>query len=215
MPGAADNIERHKTAIRRKEMSLPVRCLLRDGLVSPETSVFDFGCGHGADVKLLCKQGISCTGWDPAHRPTEPKRNADIVNLGYVINVIEDTQERSATLREAWELCGKLFVVAARVNVEGRGYSKVTFGDGIVTGIGTFQKYFTQAELREYIETELGTEALPAALGVFYVFRDEELRQRFIASRYRRRLSASTETRFRNPVRGEQGCARTANSRDH
>lgn len=56
--------------------------------------------------------------------------------------------------------------------------------------IGTFQKYSTQAELREYIETELGIEALPAAPGVFYIFRDEELRQRFIASRYRRRQSA-------------------------
>ena len=189
MAGVADNIERHKTAIRRKEMSLPVRCLLRDGLVSPETSVFDFGCGHGADVKLLNAKEISCSGWDPSFCPAEPKRPADVVNLGYVINVIEDAQERAATLRDAWELCGKLIVISARVNVDGRGYSKVTFGDGIVTGIGTFQKYFTQAELREYIETELGTEALPAAPGVFYVFRDEELRQRFIASRYRRRQS--------------------------
>jgi DNA phosphorothioation-associated putative methyltransferase len=54
---------------------------------------------------------------------------------------------------------------------------------------GTTHRYFTQAELRDYIETELGTEALPAAPGVFYVFRDQELRERFIASRYRRRQS--------------------------
>ncbi len=59
----------------------------------------------------------------------------------------------------------------------------------MLTRIGTFQKFFTQAELREYIETVLGVDALPAAPGVFYVFRDEELRQRFLAFRYRRRLS--------------------------
>ena len=39
-------------------------------------------------------------------------------------------------------------------------------GDGILSQIGTFQKFFTQAELRDYLETTLGTEALPADPGV-------------------------------------------------
>lgn len=163
---------------------------MRDQLLQSCESAFDYGCGHGEDIRRLSEMGFDCDGWDPVFRPDTEKKPADVVNLGYVLNVIEDAHERAATLRAAWDLSRKLIVISARVNVDGRGYSKVTFGDGIVTGIGTFQKFFTQAELREYIETELGTEALPAAPGVFYVFRDEELRQRFIASRYRRRQSA-------------------------
>ena len=74
--------------------------------------------------------------------------------------------------------------------VGGWGKGEVEYGDGILTQIGTFQKFYTQAELREYLETTLGAEALPAAPGVFYVFRDEALRQQFLATRYRRRSAA-------------------------
>jgi hypothetical protein len=37
------------------------------------------------------------------------------------------------------------------------------FGDGILTGRGTFQKFFGRAE------------AIPASLGICYVFKDETL----------------------------------------
>lgn len=60
------------------------------------------------------------------------------------------------------------------------------FGDGILTRIGTFQKYFQQSELKDYLEQQLEAEAVPAEPGIFYVFRDEEARQRFLAARYRR-----------------------------
>ena len=43
-------IERHKTAIRRKGFSLPVKCLLRDELFASPRTFFDYGCGHGEDV---------------------------------------------------------------------------------------------------------------------------------------------------------------------
>ena len=79
-----------------------------------------------------------------------------------------------------------MLVVAARVNVEGRGYSKVEFGDGIVTGMGTFQKYYTQTELKEYLESQVGVEAIPATLGVYYLFKDETLQQQALARRYQR-----------------------------
>jgi hypothetical protein len=50
-------IARHKTAIRRPSYSLPIKCLLRDGLIYAETSVFDYGCGHGQDIELLRGSG--------------------------------------------------------------------------------------------------------------------------------------------------------------
>src|SRR4051812_7015915 len=92
-------IHRHKTAIKRGDFSRPVKCLLRDGLLAPGVSFFDYGCGRGEDLELLAGDGVHCAGWDPAHRPDAPRREADVVNLGYVINVIEDPAERAATLR--------------------------------------------------------------------------------------------------------------------
>lgn len=98
-------IQRHKTAIRRGDFSRPVKCLLRDGLIGRETTFFDYGCGRGEDMELLTKEGIRCFGWDPAYRPDASQMEADVVNLGYVINVIENPEERAATLWRSWELC--------------------------------------------------------------------------------------------------------------
>ena len=180
-------IPRHKTAIRRGDFSHPVKCLLRDGLVDTSISLFDYGCGRGEDVELLAAEGFVCTGWDPAHRPDYPQTEADVVNLGYVLNVIEDPQERSATLRKAWGLCRRLLAVAARVLIAGRGKTPVEFGDGVLTGRGTFQKFYDQGELKLYLEEQLQTEAIPAGVGVFYLFKDESTRQQFLANRFRRR----------------------------
>ena len=187
-------IERHKTAIRRKDFSLTVKCLLRDGLLGPGRTFFDYGCGRGEDIDLLAAQGVSASGWDPAFRPDAPRTPAEIVNLGYVLNVIEDPQERAEVLASAWGLATRLLAVAARVNVEGRGYSPMEFGDGIVTGLGTFQKYFAQAELKEYLESKCGAEAIPATLGVYYLFKDQTLQEQVLATRYRHVPAAPKKT---------------------
>src|ERR1700744_3469035 len=89
---------RHKTAIRRGDFSRPVKCLLRDGLIGKDVTFFDYGCGRGEDVNLLVNDGVPATGWDPAFRPDAQLSEADAVNLGYVINVIEKPDERSATI---------------------------------------------------------------------------------------------------------------------
>jgi len=175
--------------LRRIEFSRPVRAGVKDGLVTQDTTVLDYGCGHGSDLDLLQAQGIDSSGWDPAFRPDEPLRETDVVNLGYVINVIEDPNERLQALKKAWELCRKLLVVSAQVKVYDSGTSQVPYGDGVITQRNTFQKFYEQDELKEYIETVLETEALPAAPGIFYVFREESLRQQFVANRFRRRAA--------------------------
>ena len=193
-------IPRHRTALKRSDLSRPTKCALRDGLITRETSVLDYGCGHGSDVELLGSQGIDCAGWDPVYFPDRPVQEADVVQLGYVINVIEDPRERSETLERSWGLCRRLLVVAAQVEVEARGQASMCFGDGVLTGIGTFQKYYGQGELKAYLEESLGSEAIPAEPGIFYVFKDEAARQAFLASRYRRRPGAprkrASELRF-------------------
>ena len=77
--------------------------------------------------------------------------------------------------------------MSAQVLVSGRGKNPVEFGDGILTGRNTFQKFFEQSELKAYLESQLSTEAVPAWIGTFYLFRDEMLQQQFIANRFRRR----------------------------
>lgn len=180
-------ILRHRTAIRRGDYSRPVKCLLRDSLLSPAVSLFDYGCGRGEDVELLAAAGIPSAGWDPAYRPEAEVQTADVVNLGYVVNVIENPAERAATVERAWSLCRKLLVVAAQVSLAGRGKAPVAFGDGILTTRGTFQKFFDQSELKAFLEASVQAEAIPADLGVFYLFRDAAAREQFLANRYRRR----------------------------
>jgi DNA phosphorothioation-associated putative methyltransferase len=183
-------IPRHKTAIRRTDLSRPVKAALHDGLIVPTSTVFDYGCGHGQDIELLAGQGIACNGWDPAFRPDSPKDPADVVNLGYVLNVIEDVDERASALKQAWRLARGLLIVATLVKEAGWAQSQLPFGDGVLTGRGTFQKSFGQGELKAFLEAELQAEAIPASLGIFYIFKDETLQQQYLANRFRRRAAA-------------------------
>jgi DNA phosphorothioation-associated putative methyltransferase len=171
-------------------MSRPVRTALTDGLINSQTDVFDYGCGHGDDLEHLRRQGIICSGWDPAHRPDSQRNPADVVNLGYVINVIENPDERKAVLAESWELARKLLIVSARLTIEAKDEAGTPFADGLLTRTSTFQRFYEQHELREWIDSSLNVSSVPAAPGVFYVFRDQSLHQSFIASRYRRRTAA-------------------------
>jgi DNA phosphorothioation-associated putative methyltransferase len=185
-------VHRHRTAIKRASFSLPVKCMLRDGLLTPSTQVFDYGCGHGRDLELLSDMGIPCDGWDPKFRPHAPIQRANIVNLSYVLNVIEDIQERAEALRSAWHLCDVMLTVAAQIEFAAPNKEQTVFNDGVLTSRQTFQKYYTQNELRAFLENETGTDAIPAAPGVFYVFKCEEAKQQFIASRYHRRILVPT-----------------------
>lgn len=182
-------IERHRTAIKRAGFSLPVKCMLRDGLLDKSKTLFDFGCGHGRDLDLLADMEIACSGWDPRFRPDATICRAKIVNLSYVLNVIENVNERSEALRKAWQLCDELLTVAAQIEFAAPDKEREAFGDGVLTSRQTFQKYYNQHELREYLESELGADAIPAAPGVFYVFKNEDAKQQFIANRYHRKIS--------------------------
>jgi DNA phosphorothioation-associated putative methyltransferase len=83
-----------------------------------------------------------------------------------------------------------LLVVASRLEIEADGDIGIAYGDGYLTRRRTFQKFFGQQELREWIDQTLGVSSVAAGPGVFYVFRDLGLREAFLASRYRRRSAA-------------------------
>ena len=115
-----------------------------------------------------------------------PPTRADVVNLGYVINVIEDVAERREALSRAWSLTQAVLIVTARMTHETLGQVLATHGDGFLTTRGTFQKFYDHAELRDWIAETLDVRPVAAAPGMFYIFRDDVTCAAFLAGRQRR-----------------------------
>jgi DNA phosphorothioation-associated putative methyltransferase len=202
-PSTADTetfsgVARHLTALSRNTLSAPVQTLARFGFLDGSKTVFDYGCGRGGDVRGLAENGITVRGWDPYYAPDQYKCPAHIVNLGFVVNVIEDPMERLEALQGAYTLAEELLVVSA-MTASPEAVRGVPFGDGVLTSRNTFQKYFTQAELRGWLSDSLGTEPVPVGPGIFYVFKDQDLEQRFLLGRQENRRNVLKFTRLSRP----------------
>ncbi|MCY7386082.1 MAG: DNA phosphorothioation-associated putative methyltransferase [Microcoleus sp. CAN_BIN18] len=181
-------IDRHKAAIIRNSISKPMRLVLEADLFIDGDTFFDYGCGYGGDIQHIGQEGYAAAGWDPYYQPDTPRIHADIVNIGYVINVIESLGERREALLNAWGLTNKLLIVAAQVLIDDGDRGQIAYGDGIITSWNTFQKYYEQEELKVYIDQVLNVDAIPVALGIYFVFRDAAEAQSFRASRLRSHL---------------------------
>lgn len=179
-------IDRHKTALVRYELSAPMKTIAKNGFLSGDYSIFDYGCGRGDDLRELEAHGLDAIGWDPNYRPDADKTNSDIVNIGFVINVIEDQDERIEAILGAWEIADKLLVVSAMLANESYLAQFTPYKDGVITSRNTFQKYFTQAELKSYIERTIDEEPIAIAPGIFYIFKDKALEQEFLSNRHKR-----------------------------
>lgn len=178
----ANHIDRAKTAIARNNFSKPVQHLLETRILNRERSFFDYGCGRGDDITGLGQLGFQADGWDPAHRTSTARSPADVVNLGFVLNVIEDQQERLDTLRSAWELARRSMIVSV-ISVWDRPSSGLSVhGDGHVTSRGTFQRYYEPGELKDYVDTNLKVQSIPASPTSVVCFKDDESLQEYLAS---------------------------------
>jgi DNA phosphorothioation-associated putative methyltransferase len=60
------------------------------------------------------------------------------------------------------------------------------YRDGFLTKRDTFQKYFRQEEIKAFLDRALGMEAIAVSPGIFFVFRDKILEQRFLLDKQRR-----------------------------
>jgi DNA phosphorothioation-associated putative methyltransferase len=210
-----DAVYRHLTALSRSSLSAPVQSLVRDGLLQGDVSLFDYGCGKGDDLATLEASGFQVSGWDPYYRPNATKRSADVVNLGFVINIIESKDERIEALLGAYALARKVLCVSAMLLSNDSGRAQ-PFADGVLTSRRTFQKYYSQSELQHFIENVLDEDAYPAAPGIFYVFRDRTLEQTYLQAKSSNRsrvararlavirhVRASAPTRVKQPRRDE------------
>jgi DNA phosphorothioation-associated putative methyltransferase len=171
-------VARHLTALTRYNLSAPIQTLSRFNFLDGTKSIFDYGCGRGDDLRGLRENQLVADGWDPYYSPNEPKKSADLVNIGFVINVIEDINERIEALKGAYALTNELLVVSAMLANQEFPKEKY-YGDGILTNRNTFQKYYTQAELRQFISEVLNEQPIPVGPGIYYIFKDKDAEQRF------------------------------------
>jgi DNA phosphorothioation-associated putative methyltransferase len=185
--GSAQNVLRYRTALKRNRLSVPIQLLYTHKILDTETTLFDYGCGRGDDIRLLSELGVAANGWDPYFSPDNPKRHADIVNLGYVVNVIENPAEREQVIAHAYGYANGALVVSALVGTPNYSESARKFQDGFITSAGTFQRYFQQEELADLIERSVGIKPHSVARGVMFVFKSEALEQEFLARRFSRR----------------------------
>ncbi len=194
-------IARHRTAMVRHTLSQPMSLAVRHGIVRRGMTVFDYGCGQGDDLRALASAGVEAAGWDPHFAPEASRIEAQIVNLGFVLNVIEDPAERVVALKAAWALATRMLVVSVMivgaVPVDGLRQ----FGDGYLTARGTFQKYFQQAELKAMLTQTTGVEPVALAPGIFALFRSPEDEQDFLLERRRGRRASTTAYRTNRPAR--------------
>ncbi|WP_462171619.1 DNA phosphorothioation-associated putative methyltransferase [Pseudoalteromonas xiamenensis] len=99
----------------------------------------------------------------------------DIVNLGFVLNVIENIDERAVTLQKAYSYAEKLLVVSVMLLNNAVLENYKPFKDGVITKRNTFQKYYTQTQIKEFIEDVLQTKATPIGQGIIAVFKSQAL----------------------------------------
>lgn len=183
----SERVERHRTALHRRSLSTPMQVLFQYGYLDGRLSVFDYGCGRGDDIAAVGALGVSIAGWDPHFRPAAAKVEGDVVNLGFVLNVIDDLQERRDALVGAWALTRHVLAVAALIGGRTAWERHRLYRDGVLTTRSTFQKYFTHAELGEYVGSRVGREPVSVAPGVYLVFRTDEGEQDFLDRRQRSR----------------------------
>ncbi len=180
---SGNGIDRHKTAIDRNKLSSPMQVLARRSYLDGNYSILDYGCGKGDDLRELEAHGIDATGWDPAHKPDGKLPESDIVNLGYVLNVVEDIDERRETLIRAFGYANKLLIVSVMIAGESIIQQFTPYKDGVITSRNTFQRYYTQSEIKTYLEDSLEESPIAVGQGVFIVFKDKLEEQHFLLER--------------------------------
>jgi len=195
-------VERHRTAIKRYDLSKPVKLAMDRGLLQKKQTFFDYGCGHGMDVEALSVLGYTASGWDPAFRPDAPRVEADVVNLGYVLNVIEESAERVIAIRSAFALAKQTLIVSTLVVGQETTAHQRPFRDGFLTKANTFQKFYAPGELEELLESTLDADVITLSFGICVVFKDPDAGELFEASRNRRRIDwsqVSAQLQFSSP----------------
>jgi DNA phosphorothioation-associated putative methyltransferase len=151
------NISREITAIPRTNPSAPTSWAKKKDHIGH--SVFDWGCGQGADVRWLTEEGHDVSFYDPFWSPENDPVTADFSGIDtimchYVLNVIETKKERKALLKQIDSKGVGTVIISVRSDVESNAKKKgwEAYRDGYLVpknGKFTFQKSYTKEEVKE------------------------------------------------------------------
>lgn len=206
-------IRRHLTAISRDRLSLGARSAYVDGLLD-EGNVLDFGAGRGQDAARLRRSGFPVTAYDPYFSPSTGLTTHDVVLLTYVLNTIEDQNERRSTLERAWALARGKLVVTSRLSWERSRVTGQAYGDGVITRRATFQHLYSTSELVAAVRAATGVQPVVARPGVVYAFRSEHDRLTYLARRYALPEAAAALTGLQDAIAFYESRGRVPGPRD-
>ena len=189
----SQSIERHRTAIKRKSLSSCMGALLDTSLISLDTEIFDFGCGRGDDIAILAHNKFeNVSGWDPHYAPDNPfPQFSDYVTLSFVLNVIEEPQERREVFKKAYSMARTALVFSVLLEHQADLRLLKPMNDGFVSSKNTFQKYYDHAEIMALVSEQLNERAIKLAPGVYIVFKDKDLEQEYL---FKRQLGLLVDT---------------------
>ena len=194
----ADNnafeVFRHRTALKRKKLSSCMGALVDSSLVTNKSKIFDYGCGRGDDVSILAQNNFeNVSGWDPyfAKDNAIPKKS-EFVSLSFVLNVIEDADERHSVLKKAFKIASKALVFSVMLEHQNTLQFAYPFNDGYLTSINTFQKYYSAPEIEAVVKEQLNETPIKLGPGIYIVFKDKSLEQEYL---FKRQLGLLVETK--------------------
>ena len=158
------NIKPWLTAIKRKNISAPLRYLLENNYITKSDTILDYGCGHGFDLNHLKYSGYNTIGYDKfietysSSNYNENKYSS--ILCFYVLNTIDSEEERIDVLKSLSNLVenkGKIYL-AVRSEDEFKSIKNHNFTyykDGVITTKNTFQKYFSKENLHNLIQDNI------------------------------------------------------------
>jgi DNA phosphorothioation-associated putative methyltransferase len=113
-----------KTAIFRHKVSAPTVFLLKQGLISKDKTILDYGCGRGKDTEVLESLGFKIVGYDPNFFPNTLSQESefDVVICNYVFNVLPPEYE--AELLFELHRLGKEVYITVRNDIKKEGLTK-------------------------------------------------------------------------------------------
>ena len=185
---------RHRTALKRKKLSSCMGALVDSSLVTNKSKIFDYGCGRGDDVSILAQNNFgNVSGWDPyfAKDNAIPKKS-EFVSLSFVLNVIEDADERHSVLKKAFKIASKALVFSVMLEHQNTLQFAYPFNDGYLTSINTFQKYYSAPEIEAVVKEQLNETPIKLGPGIYIVFKDKSLEQEYL---FKRQLGLLVETK--------------------
>lgn len=148
------------TAIHRRSISSPLKCILKMDKLPKDSLILDYGCGYGYDLNYLNSSGFKAVGYDKYIKDFSSDNyqssTYDIINCFYVLNVIPTEEERITLLQDLIKLLkntGKIYIAVRSIEEfnKSKNVNYTPYNDGIITSKSTFQKYFTKEYLHDLI----------------------------------------------------------------